>query len=100
MFFRQHVSDLSLHIHDDNGVGTVTDDELFDVTRQRMNAVHSDVCAGESAQRLERVQTLRTLYIPHFYCTIRTCANTIKLSQLCYHTGYDSDGLGACNVAK
>jgi len=63
-------SDLSLHVHDDHRVGAVTDDKLFDITRQRMNAVDGDVGACKTAQGLERVEALRTLYVPHLYCTV------------------------------
>ena len=36
---------LALHVHDDDRVGTVTHDELFDVPRQRVYAVNGDVAA-------------------------------------------------------
>ena len=64
------VPDLSLHVHDDDRVGPVTNDELFNITRQWMNAMHSDVRASETSQRLERVETLRTLHVPHLYRTV------------------------------
>ena len=37
---------LSLHVHDDDRVGAVTDNELFDVPRQWVDAVNGDVAAG------------------------------------------------------
>ena len=36
---------LSLHIHDNDGVGSVTDHKLFCVPGQWMYAVHCDVSA-------------------------------------------------------
>jgi len=49
------MADLPLHIHDDDRVGSITYDILFNITRQWMNAMYSDVCACEAAQGLERV---------------------------------------------
>lgn len=67
--------DLSLHVHDDDRVGAITDDELFDVARQRMNAVYGDVGACKTSQRLEGVEALRTLDVPHLYRSVGTCTN-------------------------
>ena len=36
---------LALHVHDDDSVGTVAHDELFNVPRQWVNAVYGDVTA-------------------------------------------------------
>jgi len=71
--------DLSLHVHDDNRVGAVTDDKLFHIARQRMNAVNCDVGARKASQRLERVEALGTLYVPHLYCAVRTCTDMSQL---------------------
>lgn len=64
------MADLSLHVHNDDRVGTVTDDKLFDVTRQRVNAMYSDVSACQTSQRLECVEAFRTLHVPHLDCAV------------------------------
>lgn len=79
------VSNLSLHVHDDDRVRAVTDDKLFDVTWQRMNAVDSDVSACQTSQGLECVQTLCTLYVPHLYCTVGTCTRMSQLHATTQH---------------
>ena len=66
---------LSLHVHDDDGVGPVTDDELLHVPGQGVDTVHRDVAARGTTKRLERVLTLCRLDVPHFDCAIRTRTN-------------------------
>ncbi len=63
---------LSLHIHDGHGVGSVADDELFNIARQQMDTVHCDVAARRAAQGLEGAHALRALHIPHLYGSVRT----------------------------
>ena len=40
-----HNTYLALHVHDDDGVGTVAHDKLFDIPGQRVYAVDGDVTA-------------------------------------------------------
>ena len=73
------MGNLSLHVHDDDRVGAVTDDKLFNITRKWVDAMHSDVGACKTTERLERVQALCTLYVPHLYCTVGTCTGMSQL---------------------
>ena len=41
---------LSLHVHDDDRVGTVTDNKLFHVARQCVDAMNCDVGSCHTAQ--------------------------------------------------
>ena len=63
---------LSLHVHYDDCVGSITNDVLFHVSWKQMNAVDCDVRAGRATEGLERALAFRTLDVPDLDRTIRT----------------------------
>lgn len=58
-------TDLSLHVHDDHGVGAVTHYEVLRVLWQQDDVVDGDVCAGRRAQRFEGAGALCGFHVPH-----------------------------------
>ena len=62
--------DLSLYVHDEDRVrsiaGTCQDDEKFEISRQRTDAVNGDVGSGAVAMRFECVPALGSLDVPDF----------------------------------
>ncbi len=65
---------LSLHVHDGDSVGAVAHNELLDVARQQVDAVHCDVTSGRPAQGLERARALGALHVPNLDRPVRTRA--------------------------
>ena len=82
---------LSLHVHDDDSVGTVADDELFSIARKWMDAVYGRVSACCTSKRLERVRAFRWLHVPHFNGSVRTRTENIMLLN-----GLNKDSLLVC----
>ena len=70
-----------MHVHDDNGVGPVTHDELLGLSGEGVHAVDSDVHPRRSPQGFERVLTLCSLQIPNLYCSIRAGTTTIQFTD-------------------
>ena len=56
---------LSLHVHDDHGVGAVAHHEVLRVLGQQSHIVHGDVATGRRPQRLEGTGALGGLHVPH-----------------------------------
>jgi len=69
---------LSLHIHDADLIGLVTDYKLICRLWQEVYTVNSDIdCARSSSKSFKRMQAFRGLDIPDFDCAIRACRDNL-----------------------
>ena len=63
---------LSLHVHDDNGIGAIANHNIIRIFRQQMHRIDIDTSSRRGANGFESVQAFGRLGIPHFNGAIGT----------------------------
>ena len=68
---------LSLHVHDDNGIGAIANHNIIRIFRQQMHRIDIDTSSRRSADGFESVQALGRLGVPHLNGAIGACRDQL-----------------------